>query len=113
VRVRSVTLAVLLGLFFAAPAAADPVPAPVPACTITDPRLAEVSGMVADDAHWYVVNDGGTSAKVWVLGKDCQVQDSIVGAVDPYDVEDLALGPDGTFWLSDTGDKTRTATRSR
>jgi hypothetical protein len=104
VRVRSVTLAVLLGLFFAAPAAADPVPAPVPACTITDPRLAEVSGMVADDAHWYVVNDGGTSAKVWVLGKDCQVQDSIVGAVDPYDVEDLARGPDGTFWLSDTGD---------
>lgn len=101
---RSVTLAVLLGLFFAAPAAADPVPAPVPACTITDPRLAEVSGMVADDAHWYVVNDGGTSVKVWVLGKDCQVQDSIVGAVDPYDVEDLARGPDGTFWLSDTGD---------
>src|SRR6266498_2356063 len=104
VRVRSVMLAVLLGLFFAAPAAADPVPAPVPACTITDPRLAELSGMVADDQHWYVINDGGTSAKVWVLGKDCQVQDTIVGAVDPYDVEDLARGADGTFWLSDTGD---------
>jgi hypothetical protein len=102
--VRSVTLAVLLGLFFAAPAAADPVSAPVPACTITDPRLAELSGLVADDQHWYAVNDGGTSAKVWVLGKDCQVQDTITASIDPYDVEDLARGADGTFWLSDTGD---------
>lgn len=98
------TLAVLLGLFSTAPAAADPVPTPVPACVITDPRLAELSGLVADDQHWYAINDGGTSAKVWVLGKDCQVQDTIVGAVDPYDVEDLARGADGTFWLSDTGD---------
>lgn len=99
---RSVTLAVLLGLFSAAPAAADPVATPV--CTITDPRLAELSGMVADDQHWYAINDGGTSAKVYVLGKDCQVQDTITGDVDPYDVEDLARGADGTFWLSDTGD---------
>nr|WP_243867297.1 esterase-like activity of phytase family protein [Actinophytocola oryzae] len=94
----------MLGLLFAAPASADPVPAAVPACTVTDPRLAELSGLVADDQHWYAITDGGTSAKVWVLGKDCQVQDSITGAVDPYDVEDLARGADGTFWLSDTGD---------
>lgn len=102
---RSVTLAVLLGLFImAAPAAADPVPAPVPACTVTDPRMAELSGLVADDQHWYAINDGGTSSKVWVLGKDCQVQDVITGPTDPYDVEDLARAADGTFWLSDTGD---------
>jgi len=100
--VRSVTLAVLLGLLSTAPAAADPVPAP--ACTITDPRLAELSGLVADDQHWYAITDGGTAATVWVLGKDCQVQDQITGSVDPYDVEDLARGADGTFWLSDTGD---------
>lgn len=99
---RSVMLAVLLGLLSAAPAAADPVPAP--ACTITDPRLAELSGLVADDQHWYAIIDGGTAATVWVLGKDCQVQDQITGAVDPYDVEDVARGADGTFWLSDTGD---------
>lgn len=99
---RSVTLAVLLGLLSAAPAAADP--APVPACTITDPQLAELSGLVADDQHWYGINDGGTAATVYVLGTDCQVQDQITGAVDPYDVEDLARGADGTFWLSDTGD---------
>lgn len=99
---RSVTLAVLLGLLSAAPAAADPVPAPT--CTITDPQLAELSGLVADDQHWYAINDGGTAATVYVMGKDCQVQDQITGAVDPYDVEDLARGADGTFWLSDTGD---------
>ena len=101
---RSVTLAVLLGLFTAAPAAADPVPAPVAACTITDPRLAEQSGLVADDQHWYAINDGGKASVVWVLGKDCQVQDKITAPLDPYDVEDLARAADGTFWLSDTGD---------
>ncbi len=103
---RAVTLAVLLplGLFGAVPAAADPVPAPVAACTVTDPRLGELSGLVAGREHWYGVNDGGTAATVFVLGKDCQVQDEIVGSIDPYDVEDLARDGDGTFWLADTGD---------
>jgi hypothetical protein len=96
------TLAVLLplGLLSAVPAAADPVPA----CAITDPRLGELSGLAADDDHWYAVNDGGTAATVFVLGKDCQVQQEITGPTDPYDVEDLARAADGTFWLSDTGD---------
>jgi hypothetical protein len=106
VAVRSVTLAFVLplGLLMATPAAHAQVPAPVPACTITDPELGELSGLVADGEHWYATNDGGTAATVFVLGKDCQVQDVITGPADPYDVEDLALGPDGTFWLSDTGD---------
>lgn len=103
---RSVTLAVLLplGLFSAVPAVATPVPTPVAACTVTDPRLGELSGLAADDNHWYGINDGGTAATVFVLGKDCQVQQEIVGSVDPYDVEDLARAADGTFWLADTGD---------
>jgi hypothetical protein len=32
------------------------------------------------------------------------VQKVISDKLDPYDVEDLALAKDGTFWLSDTGD---------
>lgn len=102
---RAVTLAVLLalGLTGVTPAAAA-VPAPVPACAISDPRLGELSGLAADDQHWYGVNDGGTAATVVVLGKDCQVQDMIVGGTDPYDVEDMARTPDGTFWLADAGD---------
>ena len=48
-----------------------------------------------------------TGARDWrsaVLGDDCRVRDLITAPTDPYDVEDLALGPDGTFWLGDTGD---------
>jgi hypothetical protein len=102
---RSVMFAAPLGLLLmAAPAAADPVPAPTPTCAIADPRMAELSGLVADGEHWYAINDGGTAATVYVLGKDCQVQDVITGPADPYDVEDLARAADGTFWLSDTGD---------
>ncbi|MFI7674469.1 hypothetical protein [Actinophytocola sp. NPDC049390] len=104
---RSVTLAFLvpLGLLVATPAAlAAQVPTPVAACTVTDPELGELSGLAADDGHWYATNDGGTAATVFVLGKDCQVEDVVTGAIDPYDVEDMARAKDGTFWLSDTGD---------
>jgi hypothetical protein len=103
--VRSVTLGFLLplGLLMATPAAFA-TPAPVTACAVSDPDLNELSGLVADDDHWYATNDGGTAATVFVLGRDCQVQDVITGPTDPYDIEDLALGKDGTFWLSDTGD---------
>lgn len=104
---RAVVLAAVLlpGLAFAAPAAVAAQPAaPVARCTMTDPRLTELSGLVADGDRWYATNDGGTAATVFVLTKDCAIEREIVGSVDPYDVEDLGRGPDGTFWLSDTGD---------
>jgi hypothetical protein len=90
----------------ATPASADPgePPVPVDACTMSDKRLAELSGLVADEQYWYAVNDGGTRSSVFVLSRDCTVEKVINGPTDPYDVEDLARAPDGTFWLSDTGD---------
>lgn len=97
----------LPGLVLLAPAAAaqPSTPAePAVKCALTDPRIAELSGFVAGKDHWYAVNDGGTAATVYVLTKDCAVEREIVGGVDPYDVEDLARAPDGTFWLADTGD---------
>jgi hypothetical protein len=69
-----------------------------------DPRLAELSGLVADKDRWYAVNDGGDKATVFVLRKDCSVERQIVGATDPFDVEDLGRTPDGTFLLADGGD---------
>jgi len=103
--VRAVLLAFLLPLVFAGHASAQPsVPAPVAQCTITDPRLGELSGLAADADRWYGVNDGGTAVTVYVLTKDCQIEREITGATDPYDVEDLARAADGTFWLSDAGD---------
>jgi hypothetical protein len=87
-------------------AGADPA-APVSACTMNDKRLNELSGMVADADHWYAINDGGTKSIVYVLNKQCQVEKLISNPLDPYDVEDLARGSDGTFWLSDTGDNNK------
>jgi hypothetical protein len=109
--VRGARLGVLLlpGLILpwlavSAQAAAVQPPAPVTRCVLTDPAVAELSGLVADGKRWYAVNDGGTAATVHVLTRDCAVRRVIVGDVDPYDVEDLARGRDGTFWLADTGD---------
>lgn len=35
---------------------------------------------------------------------DCSVRDVVTAETDPYDVEDLAVAPDGALWLADTGD---------
>ncbi|OZM74657.1 hypothetical protein CFN78_05025 [Amycolatopsis antarctica] len=86
------------------PAASAEPPAPRTVCTVDDPRLAELSGMVADEDHVYAVSDGGTRIEIVVLGRDCARQRVINAETDPFDVEDLARGADGTFWLADTGD---------
>lgn len=96
---------------------ADPAPSPTDrsgpsaggvACTIDDPRITEASGLAATSDRLYLVNDGGDRLTVFVLDRRCQVQRVIHGATDPYDVEDLARGQDGTLWLADSGDN-RTA----
>ena len=78
------------------------------ACSISDKRLGAVSGMaVRADGTW-VVNDRG--AVLYRLRSDCSVVDAIDLApqlkklkVEVSDVEDLALGPDGWLWMSDSG----------
>nr|WP_089301327.1 hypothetical protein [Haloechinothrix alba] len=87
------------------PAAAEPRAEPL--CVVDDERLHSLSGLAADGRHWYAVNDGGTRLEVYVLGRDCRVRDVITAGTDPFDVEDLARAPDGTLWLSDTGDNRR------
>ncbi len=77
---------------------------PVEVCSLDDERLAEVSGAASDGERWYVVNDGGTRSRVYVLNRECGVEDVITGPTDPYDVEDLARAQDGTLWLADIGD---------
>ncbi|MGW7531516.1 hypothetical protein [Amycolatopsis sp. NPDC054798] len=96
-------LTAVLMLAGAVPAAAAP-PAPETLCRVADKRLNELSGLVSDGEHWYAINDGGTKVQVFVLDRKCQVQDVLTDPMDPYDVEDLARGKDGTLWLSDTGD---------
>jgi len=88
--------------------AADPAYGPASTvCTVSDPRLAESSGLVVDGSRFVTVNDGGESLEVFVLDRSCKVTSVITAAVDPYDVEDLARAADGTLWLADTGDNDR------
>lgn len=84
------------------------VPGPQTLCTVTDPRLAELSGLaVVDDAVWGIA-DGGRRIDLYQLDPDsCRIIGSRRVAIDPYDVEDLAVGPDGALWVADIGDNAR------
>jgi hypothetical protein len=96
--------AVFLGVL-GGPVQASAAPAaPEPLCTMKDSRIGELSGLVSDGSKLYAINDGGTKAQVFVLGRDCQVQKVLTDRTDPFDVEDLARTADGRLWLSDTGD---------
>ncbi len=89
-------------------AAAEEPGAPAVRCTITDPALPEVSGLVDLGGRMLVMNDGGDQVSVTVLDAGCQVLETRTAAVDPYDPEDLGLAADGTIWLADTGDNNAT-----
>ena len=73
-----------------------------------DPRLGELSGMVVHDGELWAVSDGGRRVQVHRIDRsNCQVIDTRTADVDPYDVEDLAVGPDGALWVADLGDNDR------
>ncbi|WP_410588638.1 hypothetical protein [Amycolatopsis sp. lyj-23] len=95
--------AVFVGVL-ATPVPASAAPVPEPLCTVKDPRIGELSGLVSDGSQLYAINDGGSKVQVFVLGRDCKVQKVLTEKTDPFDVEDLARTSDGTLWLSDTGD---------
>jgi hypothetical protein len=90
--------------------AEDAAAAPTVQCSITDPRLAELSGLVAVGDRVLAMNDGGDQLAVYLLDPACQVIDVHTAAVDPYDPEDMAVSADGTVWLADTGDNNATRT---
>ncbi len=87
----------------AAPASADPQVR----CTLDDPRLAEVSGLVDGPEGLQVVNDSGNPSTVFRLDGECTAVGLRAVPIDGRDVEDLARSADGTLWLADTGDNAR------
>ncbi len=107
-----------------APVGAAPSPAPsggaqekakaVPGakvCTVIDPRLTELSGMLAVGKVVYVINDGNDQVSreriFRIDAATCKVNQTSYGYKDDgaLDPEDMALDPDGkTIWIADTGD---------
>ncbi|GAB2650528.1 hypothetical protein ABI214_03955 [Prescottella soli] len=76
-------------------------------CTPTDPALEELSGLAIVGGNTYGIGDSGTDESVTVMDGDCAVTGTLPVPVDPYDIEDMGVGPDGRLWLSDTGDNER------
>jgi hypothetical protein len=84
------------------------VPAPSSDCAVDDSRLGELSGMVVHGGELWATGDGGRRVQIHRLDRSsCAVVDTRTADMDPYDVEDLALGPDGALWVGDTGDNER------
>ena len=82
-------------------------------CEISDPALAELSGLVAVDDGYWAIGDGTedmTELVITHLDSDCTTSGTLGGywaeggGPDPYDPEDLAIDADGTLWVADTGD---------
>jgi hypothetical protein len=83
-------------------------PAPQVRCTVEDPGLAELSGLVVRGGELWAMADGGRRVEVDRLDPaTCAVVERRTAAIDPYDPEDLALGPDGALWVGDLGDNDR------
>ncbi|MEU4470583.1 hypothetical protein [Micromonospora sp. NPDC023888] len=90
-----------------ASAAAGAAAAGTPVCQVRDDRLRELSGMVATDDGYVVVNDGADDEarrRIFFLDKRCAVVRAVAFPSRPRDTEDLAIGRDGTVWVADIGD---------
>jgi hypothetical protein len=75
---------------------------------VADPRLDELSGMVVHDGGLWAMSDGGRRVQVHRIDRsNCTVIDTRTADIDPHDVEDLAVGPDGALWVGDVGDNER------
>ncbi len=90
--------------------AAPSASAAVTRCQVTDPRLVELSGLADVGDRTLAISDGGDQVAVYALDAGCAVVDVHSVPVDPYDPEDMAVGPDGTVWVADTGDNTHSRT---
>jgi hypothetical protein len=78
-------------------------------CKIVDPKLNEISGLVATKTGYVVINDSTdvpSHKRVFFLNEDCKITKSVpFSGNGPRDTEDMVLSADGrTLWISDAGD---------
>ena len=110
---RAGIAAVLAAAVAAWPAAAHAA-VPSPVCVIDDPRAIELSGLVATRTGYVAINDSQfESEKMQILYLDgqCRVTSTLAYPTPARDPEDLAVAPDGTLWVADTGDNVEAQTR--
>jgi DNA-binding beta-propeller fold protein YncE len=96
------------------------VPEPVPGepvCEIVDPRLHSISGVVATDDGYIVVNDSqldDSLRPIFFLDSTCAVVDEqSFFPGQPRDPEDLEFDPDtGVLWVGDIGDNQAAGTNA-
>ncbi|WP_241384331.1 hypothetical protein [Rhodococcus sp. CH91] len=110
---RAALLAAVAAFVPASPVGAEEAEIPVAdlpsgiLCTPDDSALEELSGLALLGSRMFAAPDAGEDERIVELGPDCSVRQRIPSPVDPYDVEDLAAGPDGRLWLGDLGDNSR------
>ncbi|WP_320069103.1 hypothetical protein [Micromonospora sp. RTGN7] len=110
VAVVVVTTAPTPGVAVAGPSTVLPAASATPVCQIRDARLNEISGLVATDEGFVVVNDGAdeeSRRRIFLLDADCAVVRTVRYPSRPRDTEDLGVGADGTIWVADIGDNDR------
>jgi hypothetical protein len=81
-------------------------------CKVTDPKLDELSGIVATKTGFIVIDDSSTVSdrkRVFYLNNKCAITKSVAYSGNgPRDTEDMILSADGkTVWIADTGDNTK------
>jgi hypothetical protein len=89
---------------------------PTEVCVVDDRRAAELSGLVATPTGYVTVNDSQLRVRdmtVIELDSACRVVATTAYPSRARDPEDLAVGPDGAFWVADTGDNVTSETRRR
>jgi hypothetical protein len=89
---------------------ADDTSGAEPACSIHDPRAANVTGIVAVDDGWWLLPDkfGPHNGGMTILrvGADCNVRDSVLIAWPSIAPEGLAIDSSGRLWAADIGTDT-------
>ena len=86
----------------------------MPACTVNDDRVGELSGLVVTAGGYIAIddsNDNPAAIKIFYLTSSCKLSRTVSYPTAPRDPEDLALAPDGTLWVADTGDNYNAAVR--
>lgn len=90
--------------------------APVPACTVNDDRVGELSGLAVTDTGYVGIddsNDQPSAIKIFYLTKTCKLSRTVSYPTTARDPEDLALAPDGTLWVADIGDNFNSSVRRK